>query len=1022
MKKKKIAWILSAVILWSAVPFPALASDVVRKGVERTETDENADSNGGRGITENDEDEEIGGDTDRAAGADEAAEAGEDEDTNKALGTDKAAGAGEDEDTNNPAGTDETAKADQGEDINNAAGTDKDAETGQDAEENEAAGLDVNGETGNEENVCVTVVPESTEEMAETGAMAEQDVQSYELSLSTSQILFDDQTEGYAETQTEYVTVTNTGTEPWDFSETQYAKSVIDVEGIPAEPLPSGESAVLTITTKTGLEPSHDEAESSDNNFGGSIWFNNDKFYGRVPYHITYYFTVFPYYEISTGVLLAIPEILPITGIPNGTGKKAELLGLPFWIEIDTSLGNRSARIQWDTENCNYDPDNREEQSFSVNGTLILPDDITNPSGISTEVTAQVTVKEFDVNNQTEYLLEASCSEVDFNKYYENCADDVEGPMVTFYNKGTKPLDITIIMPPYFGCGIQSDDQDPHNLLPGESYLVELREDRNFLTEGLYSENMRVITQIPGVELNIPLRYRADSTGDEKISANRQRLDFGEVEEGGDWAQAQTVVIENTGNKKVTVSARDSSNIFQIEAPSKAELKPGEKHTYIIQPKKKLRPGRYQSYIEVSTGTVTKKIFATVKVLSQSAVLEKIEGISPVLAENGCPKLSGALGLPNLAVLHTDSGETKGMILWDVEDCAYNPDIREEQKFQVKGTIMLPFSVKNPDNLELSVTADVTVKAAEGEKNKDFNLSLAKDVVYMAGPGTSSERIQLTNTGEKSLRIEDDWYYPFMYVSVDKRVLKPNESTFVSISLMKGTADFQETEIPFHNYDGSLLNTIKLVWRNENVNNNIPYHFTPTYVDFGKIEGNNDAAYLQTVTFRNNGAGDIVINGAKSKYFEVLMDEKFMIVPAGESIEMDIVLKADEKGRYPKAGTYYDTIQFQTDNESVDVVLDAGFEMTYSDEPAKPTAAPGKTPTKIPTKAPSGIPSVSPTGTLSPTVSVKPSTAAPAFAQSQEQHKEPVKTGDETPIGRISALLGISVIAILYSVRRRKAK
>lgn len=1000
MKKKKLAWILSAVLFASAVPFPALASDAVRSGVESAK--ENADEDESAEADTSEKKDEVTG---KAAEVDENAETDKNAEANGSAGSDVNAKAEEEDKIPGSSLDIITLKKDEAE---------KEDKTGKESEEGEQ---DVSSEA--EENAEVTVIPESAEEIDEAGTMAEQDVQSYELSLSTSRILFNDQTEGYTETQTEYVTVTNTGTGAWDFSGTQYAKNVIDVEGLPSEPLPSGESVVLTITTKTGLIPSHDEAESSDNNFGGSIWFYNDKFYGEIPYCITYYFTVFPNYETNTGILLGIPEISPVTGIPNGTGKKAELLGLPFWVGIDTSLGNRNAWVEWDVDNCDYDPDNREEQSFSVNGTLILPDDITNPSGISMEVTAQVTVKGFDVNNQTEYLLEASCSEIDFNEYYENCVDDVEGPMITFYNKGTKPLNLTIIMPPYFGCGIHSTDKDPHNLLPGESYLVELREDRNFLTEGLYSENMRVITQIPGVELNIPLRYRAESTGEERISASRQRLDFGEVETGGQWVQAQSVTIENTGNKTVTVSAKDSTNIFQIKEPSKTELKPGEKHTYIIQPRKKLKVGMYRSYIEVSAGSATKKIFATVKVLSQSKVLEKIEDISPVLAENGCRKLSGALGLPNFAVLQTDSGNTKGMIIWNMEDCTYDPDIKEEQKFQVKGTVMLPFGVKNPDNLDLSVTADVTVEAAEGEKNKDFELSLSQDVLYMAEINTSSEEIILTNTGKKSLRIEDDWYYPFMYVSVDKRVLKPNESTFVRISLMKGTADFQEAEIPFHNYDGSLLNMIKLVWRNESVNNNIPYHFTPAYADFGKIDGNSDVVHLQTVTFQNNGDWDIVINGAKSKYFEVLMDEEIITVPAGESVEMDVMLKADEKGRYPQAGIYHDTIQFQVgENRSVDVVLDAGFEMTYSDEPAEPTTTPAETPTKAPSK----VPSVSPAGTLTPTVSVKSPTATPIAAQSSGKHKDAVRTGDETPIGEIYTLLGISAAAILYVAWRRKEK
>ncbi|WMJ87126.1 S-layer homology domain-containing protein [Anaerocolumna sp. MB42-C2] len=92
--------------------------------------------------------------------------------------------------------------------------------------------------------------------------------------------------------------------------------------------------------------------------------------------------------KVLTGVIT--PE--NITGVVNGTEKTAQALGLPETVTITTEEGNFQAEVQWDAASSSYDSSNREEQTFTVQGTVILPVGVGNPGNISLDVTITVTV------------------------------------------------------------------------------------------------------------------------------------------------------------------------------------------------------------------------------------------------------------------------------------------------------------------------------------------------------------------------------------------------------------------------------------------------------------------------------------------------------------------------------------------------------------------------------------------------------------------------------------------------------
>ena len=102
-----------------------------------------------------------------------------------------------------------------------------------------------------------------------------------------------------------------------------------------------------------------------------------------------------------------ISELRDVTGVANGTPKTAQALGLPSTVTIGTEDENRAANVTWDLENLaegTYDPAAKNEQSFKVNGTVTLPDDIANGNNISLKVTVGVTVKGAEVTTVPETL------------------------------------------------------------------------------------------------------------------------------------------------------------------------------------------------------------------------------------------------------------------------------------------------------------------------------------------------------------------------------------------------------------------------------------------------------------------------------------------------------------------------------------------------------------------------------------------------------------------------------------------
>lgn len=90
--------------------------------------------------------------------------------------------------------------------------------------------------------------------------------------------------------------------------------------------------------------------------------------------------------------LLGLTAPAAITGLANGTAKTAAALGLPDTVAAATSGGSISAVVEWDVEHASYDPARKDQQTFTVNGTVQLPANVANDNNIPLTVSVEVTV------------------------------------------------------------------------------------------------------------------------------------------------------------------------------------------------------------------------------------------------------------------------------------------------------------------------------------------------------------------------------------------------------------------------------------------------------------------------------------------------------------------------------------------------------------------------------------------------------------------------------------------------------
>jgi endo-beta-N-acetylglucosaminidase D len=143
-----------------------------------------------------------------------------------------------------------------------------------------------------------------------------------------------------------------------------------------------GDTVTLTVTPNEGYQLKT-----------GSLRLNGDVIIGNtfiMPAQIATITAEFELIPVKALVSLTTPTA--ITGLPNGTAKTADALELPATVEIVTDSGNMNADVEWDVASASYDPAVKTEQTFTVNGTVILPEGVLNTKSIPLTTSIEVTV------------------------------------------------------------------------------------------------------------------------------------------------------------------------------------------------------------------------------------------------------------------------------------------------------------------------------------------------------------------------------------------------------------------------------------------------------------------------------------------------------------------------------------------------------------------------------------------------------------------------------------------------------
>ena len=197
----------------------------------------------------------------------------------------------------------------------------------------------------------------------------------FRIALDTTEVDFGRMEADYPEPpEAETMTVTNTGNTTVTLKQPSSVNFQIgDLSKTAIEP---GESSTFTIAPKTGL---------SQGQYFETVAVYGD---GDTSASVNAGFIV----TAKTLNITGIVNPSGISGIANGSAKTAQALGLPETVTINTTNGDMTAGVSWDTAGCTYDPAVPTSQTFTVNGKLTLPAGINNPDGLPLVTAVRVNV------------------------------------------------------------------------------------------------------------------------------------------------------------------------------------------------------------------------------------------------------------------------------------------------------------------------------------------------------------------------------------------------------------------------------------------------------------------------------------------------------------------------------------------------------------------------------------------------------------------------------------------------------
>lgn len=692
----------------------------------------------------------------KAAGEDPDAEESEASESSENT-PDTEAGTSEEPDSAQPEETIEPAEETESADVQENTDVQEPADTQEPAENSV---IEVNGEQSGPQNAdeadtsgdSQTETPDSADTAADASEKNEEPT--YSASAYTedgSGILdFGSVEEGYTEIpEAQMVTITNNGTGDLNFKE--IAPENFMAADINDAPLKSGESVTVWVKPREGLkageykdlityqteegadvffeadftvkEPENKKAEDHENNEQTDPGETSDPAAEKI-YKLTADPTELPFDDLTAGYEKV--ETTSTVTIKN-EGTEAVTLVQPeseFFDIAPVSEVESSGNIQLAQGG---------EQTFTVQPKLGLSakddpyvEELVFASDESTEASATVTASVM-VKTETPKTVTATVKPEGPLKFgtleqgYETAPD---AQPVTVENTGTEAIRIQLSAPEDYEVGEPSAEV----LNPGDKAATFTVQPKTGLQVGDHSDTISVTDQNTGNTLaEVRLEFTVSEPEPEPepnpgLSVT-DSLEFGTKEEGyKELPDAKTVTVTNTGNTKIVLK-QPSSNAYTIGTLSATELEAGDNATFSVQPVSGLSQGEYlediviandanvEAYVNVHF-SVTKKKTDNGKKANNLTGIKKPSDIKDL--PNGTQKTQKALKLPGTVKITTTKGEQKASVKWDVKGSSYDPSSAERQIFNVKGTVILPEGVKNPNKISTVIAVSITVNGYQG--------------------------------------------------------------------------------------------------------------------------------------------------------------------------------------------------------------------------------------------------------------------------------------------------------------------
>ncbi|MGI6062369.1 hypothetical protein [Blautia sp.] len=201
---------------------------------------------------------------------------------------------------------------------------------------------------------------------------------SHSLSVDPASLEFPAAKKGYNQIEAQQITVTNNGTAAETLTQPMGSAFDVSQADTAALTIQPGESVSFTVRPKAGLDIGTYQETIQISSGAATVGVN----------------VVFQVIK-GTATITKIQTPENITGLANGTKKDAKSLRLPSVVVIETTSGNMKAAVTWDVKSCSYDPSNTEKQTFSVSGTVKLPEGVDNNNKLPLSVKVKVSVKAY---------------------------------------------------------------------------------------------------------------------------------------------------------------------------------------------------------------------------------------------------------------------------------------------------------------------------------------------------------------------------------------------------------------------------------------------------------------------------------------------------------------------------------------------------------------------------------------------------------------------------------------------------